>query len=171
MGAFSGMRDAKRGFTSNPLRAGRVVARIDECAFFDTENKGEMWKSTLTILAVDQGEEHRVGEQVHVFFKMAAGKKVFQQNVKSFIAGVLDVADEEVGEEEIDAILAADGGDLRGLVTVVTSRMQTSKKTVDSKTGEPVQYVVHSWAPSLTAEEIVSAIGEEAVERFFPNGL
>jgi hypothetical protein len=171
MGAFSGLRDAARGFSSNPLRPGRYVARIDGCDSFEAEQKGLMWKNTLTILAVEDGGEqpHKVGEQVHVFFKKGQFPKVFLQNIKSFMAGVLDVADEEIGEEEADAALS-DDSPMVGLVTVVAGRQQASKSSRDDD-GNPFKYTVYSWSPSLTDEEIVEAIGQEGVERFFPNGL
>jgi hypothetical protein len=171
MGAFSGLRDAARGFSSNPLRTGRYVARIDSCDSFEAEQKGLMWKNTLTILAVEDGGEqpHKVGEQVHVFFKRGQYPKVFLQNIKSFMAGVLDVADEEIGEEEADAALS-DDSPMIGLVTVVTGRQQASKSSRDDD-GNPFKYTVYSWSPSLTDEEILEAIGQEGVERFFPNGL
>jgi len=168
MGAFSGLRDAARGFSSNPLRAGRYVARIDSCDSFEAEQKGLMWKNTLTILAVEDGD-HKVGEQVHVFFKRGQYPKVFLQNIKSFIAGVLDVADDEVGEEEAEQVLS-DENPVEGLVTVVTGRQQASKSSRDDD-GNPFKYTVYSWGASLDDDEIVEAIGEEGVERFFPNGL
>jgi len=168
MGAFSGLRDAARGFSSNPLRAGRYVARIDSCDSFEAEQKGLMWKNTLTILAVEDGD-HKVGEQVHVFFKRGQYPKVFLQNIKSFIAGVLDVADDEVGEEEAEMVLS-DENPVEGLVTVVTGRQQASKSSRDDN-GNPFKYTVYSWGASLDDDEIVEAIGEEGVARFFPNGL
>jgi hypothetical protein len=168
MGAFSGLRDAARGFSSNPLRAGRYVARIDSCDSFEAEQKGLMWKNTLTILAVEDGD-HKVGEQVHVFFKRGQYPKVFLQNIKSFIAGVLDVADDEVGEEEAETVLS-DENPLEGLVTVVTGRQQASKSSRDDD-GNPFMYTVYGWSASLDADEIAEAIGEQGVERFFPNGL
>lgn len=168
MGAFSGLRDAARGFSSNPLRAGRYVARIDSCDSFEAEQKGLMWKNTLTILAVEDGD-HKVGEQVHVFFKRGQYPKVFLQNIKSFIAGVLDVGDDEVGEEEAEQVLS-DQNPVEGLVTVVTGRQQASKSSRDDD-GNPFKYTVYSWGASLDDDEIVEAIGEEGVERFFPNGL
>lgn len=172
MGAFSGLRDAARGFSSNPLRAGRYVARIDACDSFEAEQKGLMWKNTLTILAVEDGGEspHKVGEQVHVFFKKGQYPKLFLQNIKSFMAGVLDVADDEIGEEEADSALDGDDSPMVGLVTVVTGRTQASRTAKDDD-GNPRKYVVYSWMPSLDDDEIVEAIGEENVERFFPNGL
>lgn len=168
MGAFSGLRDAARGFSSNPLRPGRYVARIDSCDSFEAEQKGLMWKNTLTILAVEDGD-HKVGEQVHVFYKKGQYPKVFLQNIKGFMAGVLDVADDEIGEEEAEQALS-DDSPMVGLVTVVTGRQQASKSSRDED-GNPRKYTVYSWQPSLDDEEIVEAIGEEGVERFFPNGL
>jgi hypothetical protein len=171
MGAFSGLRDASRGFSSNPLRPGRYVVRIDSCDSFEAEQKGLMWKNTLTILAVEDGGEqpHKVGEQVHVFYKKGQYPKVFLQNIKGFMAGVLDVADDEIGEEEAEAALS-DSSPMVGLVTVVTGRQQASKSSRDDD-GNPRKYTVYSWQPSLDDEEIVEAIGEDGVERFFPNGL
>jgi len=171
MGAFSGLRDAARGFSSNPLRAGRYVARIDSCDSFEAEQKGLMWKNTLTILNVEDGGEspHKVGEQVHVFFKRGAYPKVFLQNIKSFIAGVLDEPDDEVGEEEAERVLS-DDNPLEGLVTVVTGRQQASKSSKDAD-GNPFKYTVYSWGAQLDAEEITEVVGKNAIERFFPNGL
>lgn len=168
MGAFTGLKDAKRGFSSNPLRPGRYLVRIDECSHFDTEQKGEMWKNTLTILAVEEGD-HKVGEQVHTFFKVSAGKQVFQRNLKAFIATVLDVDDSEIGETEAKEI-SGEEQRMAGLVTLVTARKQASKEGKDEK-GNPRVYTVYSWAPSLTNQEITEAIGEDGVARFFPNGL
>jgi hypothetical protein len=168
MGAFSGLRDAARGFSSNPLRAGRYVARVDSCDSFEAEQKGLMWKNTLTILAVEDGD-HKVGEQVHTFFKKGQYPKVFLQNIKSFMAGILDVSDDEIGEEEAEAALGEDSP-MVGLVTVVSGRRQASKSSRDEE-GNPRQYTVYSWQPSLDDEEIVEAIGEDGVARFFPNGL
>jgi|SRR5688572_7003193 len=170
MGAFAGLKDAKRGFNSNPVQEGKYVARIDASNYFDTEQNGEMWKNTLTILAVVDGDAHRVGEVVHTFFRTKAGKKVFQQNLKSFIAGVLDVADEAIGEPEADEVLS-ENNPMLGLVTTLTVRRQASKTAKDEKTGEPLTYLVYSWAPSLSNDEIKSAIGAEGVARFFPSGL
>lgn len=168
MGAFSGLKDAKRGFQSNPLQEGKYIVRIDGCEFFDTEQNGEMWKNTLTILSVIDGE-HKVGEVVNTFFRMKAGKKTFQQNLKAFVAGVLDVDDDDVGEEDATEILS-EKNPLKGLVTIVTGRRRTSK---DKKTDEglPVTYVVYSWTPFLSDEEIVGVLKEEGMARFFPNGL
>lgn len=168
MGAFSGLRDAARGFASNILRPGRYVARIDSCDSFEAEQKGRMWKNTLTILAVEEGD-HKVGEQVHTFFKRGQYPKVFLQNIKSFIAGVLDVADDEVGEEEAEEVLG-ENNPLEGLVTVVSGRKQASKSSKDED-GNPFMYTVYSWMPSLDEEEITEALAEGDMERFFPNGL
>lgn len=172
MGAFAGMKDAKRGFDKNPLRPGRYVVRIDSCEFFEfVDRKGkdsEAWKNTLTILAVEEGD-HRVGEIVHTYFGMAGGKKTFQMNLKSFLAGVLDVPDEAIDEAAATAACSEDS-QMKGLVTVVTGRGRRSKSTIDEKTGEPVEYTVYSWSPCMNDDEIIAAIGEEAFNTFFPNG-
>lgn len=172
MGAFTGLRDAKRGFASNPLQPGKVVVRIDRCEMFDSD-KGEFWKNTLTVLAVSDGP-HKVGEVVHTFFKYtntAEMREVFQRNLKAFIANVLDVDDELVDESVAKKILdEGEKSDMIGLVTVVTARSRTSKKSKDEKTGEPFEYTVYSWEPSLDEAAIKDAIGEAAYKQFFPNG-
>lgn len=170
MGAFSGLKSASRGYNSNTVREDcELVVRIDECSFFDTEASGEKWKNSLTILAVVSGEGFRVGETVHTFFNVSAGKQVFQRNLKGFLAGVLDVTDDEIGEDEAK-VAVSEESPMKGLVTVLRCRMKTSQKTKDDD-GNPVNYPVYAWTPCLDSEAILDAIGEEAVERFFPNGL
>lgn len=169
--AFKGMKDATRGYNSNPVREGRVLVRIDECSFFDTNN-GEMWKNTLTVLAVEDGD-HKPGDVVNTFWSVGSGqirRDIFQRNVKAFVAGVLDCQDEDVDEESIDAVLGNDNP-LKGHVTLLTVNMRTSRDKVDEKTGQPKMYPVLSWSPAYTVEEIREAIGDEGVSRFFPNGL
>lgn len=169
--AFKGMKDASRGYSSNAVREGRYLVRIDECSFFDTNN-GEKWKNTLTVLAVEDGD-HRVGEVINTFFKVGSGKiqlEIFQRNVKSFVAGVLDCADEDVDEDAIDTVLGEDNP-LKGHVTFLSVTMRQSRDKIDEKTGEKALYPVYSWSPAYTPEEIRSALGEEGVARFFPNGL
>jgi len=170
MGAFSGLKDAKRGFQSNPLQPGKYVCRIDACDFFETDNSGEMWKNTLTVLAVEDGP-HKAGEVVHTFFKVgtgAAGKTTFQSNLKAFMVGVLACDDDDIGEAEAKQA-TAENSPMKGLVTIVTARQRQSKDKKDDE-GLPRKYTVYSWSPSLTNEEIVAAIGEEAFATFFPNG-
>lgn len=170
MGKFSGLKDAKRGFASTVLQGGKYLCRIDKCDYFDTDSNGSMWKNTLTILAIEDGGEgqHKVGEVVNTFFREKAGKKLFQSNLKSFIAGVLDAKDDDIGEDVADACLE-DNSPMKGLVTLVTARKRTSKDKKDDKTGEPISYIVYSWAPCLSAEETRAAIGDEAYAKFFPS--
>lgn len=173
MGAFSGLKDASRGFSSNPIRAGRYAVRIDGCDFFEAR-AGEKWKNTLTVLAVEDGGEkpHKVGETVHTFFNCKAGKEgkeIFQRNLKSFMAGVLDVGDEEIGEDEA-TVASSDDSPLKGLVTIVTVRMQASKDKVDEQ-GNPRMYPVYGWDASLEPEQIEELLGEEGMAKFFPNGF
>lgn len=170
--AFKGMKDATRGYSSNVVREGRFLVRIDGCDFFDTNN-GEKWKNTLTILAVGEGN-HKVGEVVNTFWKVGSGKihlEIFQRNVKSFVAGVLDCADEDVGEEAIETVLSGESNPLLGHVTLLTVNMRQSRDKVDEKTSEKAWYPVLSWSPAYTPQEIRDAIGDEGVARFFPNGL
>jgi hypothetical protein len=169
MSAFSGIKDAKRGFQSKPCKDGQYVLRIDGNDFFDTNQAGEMWKITGTILSVIDGD-HKVGEVVHIFFRVNAGKQTFQQNLKAYLAGVLDVDDELIDEPATQKALG-DDSPMNGLVTIVTGRRRTSKKKLDEKTGQPVEYTVYAWTPSLSSDEIEAAIGEDGVKRFFPNGL
>ena len=165
MGAFSGMKGTSRGFTSNSMREGRYLCRIDECAFFSTD-KGDMWKNTLTILAVEDGD-HKVGEVVHTFFSASKGRDIFLRNIKTFIANVLDCTDEEV--DEANTLLAcSENSKMIGLVTLVTA-IKRNSQTKKDENGVPYTYVVHGWTPSLSDDEIVAALSTEARERFFPN--
>jgi hypothetical protein len=170
MGFFSGMSDATRGFSSNFLTRGKYVARIDDATSFEKEGKGRMWKTTLTILAVDGESEHKAGDEVHVFYKFDPRyPKMFFGKIIGFIAGVMDVADDAIGEDETNEVLS-DNNPMVGMVTVVTARDQVSSKSKDED-GNPRVYTNYSWSARLSEEEIVAAIGEEGVEQFFPNGL
>jgi len=168
MGAFTGLKDARRGFNSNKLRAGEYLVRIDKCEFFDTKMSGEKWKNTLTVVGTISGD-HKVGEVAHVIFSMANGQMVFQSNLKGFLAGVLGVSDEEIDEPSA-TIARSEDSPLYGMVTRVIATQRTSRDKKD-KDGNPTTYVVYNWSPAFTPEEITSAIGDEAVKRFFPNGL
>lgn len=172
MGAFSGMKDAKRGYNSNPLKEGDYVARIDRCDFFESQQNGEFYKITLTLLA-GQGA-HNEGEVVNVLFGRKHGNTQFLQNVKTFIAGVMDVDDSAIGEAETVRTLAEFEGKageniLAGLVTRVKASRRASKKKQED--GTPFEYSVYSWSPTLTDEDIKTALGPERLARFFPKGL
>lgn len=173
MGFFSGMNEATRGFSSNILHAGRYVARIDDATTFEKEGKGRMWKTTLTILAIEsqsEGSPQKPGDEVHIFYKYDPRyPKMFFGKIMSFIAGVMDVPDEAIGEAETNEVLG-DDNPMRGMVTVVTARAKpsTNQKAED---GSPRMFTEYSFSPRLSDDEIVAAIGEDAVARYFPNGL
>lgn len=177
MGAFSGMKNAKRGFASNPLQSpGRYLVRIDECAFFEyTDNKGsenEMWKTTVTVLAVQEGGS-KEGEQCHIFYKLGGNvpKQTFQANLKGFICSVLNVEEDEVGEAETLQCLDAKESPLNGLVTMVTARNRKSKKTKNEETGDPVEFAVYSFSEALKDSEIKEVLEPTEIKKYFPNGL
>lgn len=168
MGIFTGIKGAKRGFSSNPIKEGDYVVRIDDAKVLNTRMSGELWKTTLTVLAVESGE-NKVGEVVHVFFGTKHGLDIFQQNVKSLLAGVLDCADEDIDDAAAERCIL-DDSPIVGLVTRVRATRRTSQKTV-TKEGLPATYLTYSWSAALTNEEIERAITAEGVKRFFPNGL
>lgn len=169
MGAFAGMNEATRGYVSNYLLPGKYVVRIDACVSFEKEGVGRMWKNDLTILAVEDGD-HKVGEQVQTFFKLDPRyPKMFYGKIMAFIAGTKGVTDEEVGEEETEMVLSEDNP-LAGLVVVVTATASPSKKSTNED-GTPKMFTNYGWSEELDNEEIIAAIGDEGVERFFPNGL
>jgi hypothetical protein len=174
MGLFSGMAGATRSFGSNKLTEGDYVARIDGCDLFKTDMSGNCYKVTLTILAVLDGP-HKVGEVVTTTWgdKRAKTEKQWLGNIKAFIAGVMAVDDAKIGETETMATLPAEQGGqavLNGTVCRIKAVRRTGK-SVDKETGQPFEYSLYTWAPSLNDEEIVQAIGAEGVKRFFPNGL
>lgn len=181
MGLFSGMKDAQRGFASNKLTEGDYIVRVDRCDTFKTDISGNCYKITLTILAVLDGP-HKVGETATVTFgDKRVTEKQWLGNIKGFIAGVMNLDDSKVGNDETMRTLAEfknDRGDvvqgenvLGGTVCRVRAIQRASKNSKDQKTGEAFSYSVYSWAPALADAEIVQAIGEEGVKRFFPNGL
>lgn len=169
MGAFAGMNEATRGYVSNYVLPGRYVVRIDECVDFEKEGVGKMWKNSLTVLAVQEGT-HKIGEQVQTFFKFDQRyPKMFFGKIMAFIAGVMGVTDEEVNEEETEQVLSEDNP-LEGLVTILIATASASKKQ-KNEDGTPKMFTNYSWSEALDEDEILAAIGEEGVERFFPNGL
>jgi hypothetical protein len=174
MGLFKDMAGAARGFASNKLTEGDYVVRIDECDVFETDISGNCFKVTLTILAALDGP-HKAGEVVTVVHGDKKGtKKQWLSNIKSFIAGVMNVEDARIGETETIAVLGPTNGGsnaMDGTVCRVKAISRPSKKSRDEKTGQPFEYSVYSWFPSLSDAEIVQAIGAEGVKRFFPNGL
>ena len=92
---------------------------------------------------------------------------------QAFIAGVMAVEDSKIGENEtMQTLDKSQGGQevLNGTVCRVKAIQRSSKKSKDEQ-GNPYDYSIYSWSPSLTDAEIVQALGEEAVKRFFPNGL
>ena len=105
---------------------------------------------------------------------MGSGKikqEIYQRNVKAFVAGVLDCADEEVDTEDLDVVLDDATNPLKGYVCLLTVTMRQSRDKIDEKTGEKAWYPVLSWSAAYTPEEITEAIGEDGLTRFFPNGL
>ena len=172
MGTFSGMKDAKRGYTSNRLTEGDYVVRVDRCDHFEAEAAGEGFKITLTVLAAERGS-HKEGEATTVtyFLKPGAlgGKKQWFGNIKSFIAVVMNVSDEVIDEAAVVRTLDPEQV-LAGTVCRVKSTSRLSK-TSKGKDGTPNEFFMYSWAPALENEEILQTLGEERVKRFFPNGL
>jgi len=168
MGSFSGMASATRGFASNRLIEGDYIVRIDKAENFEARQTGEKYKITATILAVTAGR-HKEGEVVTVMYSKNHGLDQYLSNIKSFIAGVLNLPDPEVDEKMVLRTLDPEQA-MSGLVTRVRAIERDSKKK-DDKTGTPFQYSVYTWAPFLQPEEIATAIGAERVKRFFPSGL
>ena len=173
MGLFSGMQGATRGFASNKLTLGDYIVRVDGCDLFKTDISGNCFKITLSILAVLDGP-HKVGEVVTVTFgDKRITEKQWLGNIKGFIAGVMNVDDSNIGEAETMKTLSPPTGNgvMNGTVCRVRALQRASKTARDQKTGEAFEYSVYSWFPALSDAEIVQAIGEEGVKRFFPSGL
>lgn len=180
MGAFDGLKDASRGYTSNSVKDGIYAVRIDSSDFFETQN-GESWKNSLTVLSIIEGsqrlsenqQDHRVGESVNTFFTCKAGKQgkeIFQRNLKAYMAGVLGCADDEIGQAEAEKA-SGEENVLGGLVTILTVRMQAHKTAKDEKTGDPVMYPIYSWSGMLTEDETKDVMTDEAFAKIFPKGF
>jgi hypothetical protein len=172
MGTFSGMKDAKRGYTSNRLTEGDYVVRVDRCDHFEAEAAGEGFKITLTVLAADGGK-HKEGEAVTATYFLRqgskGGKKQWFGNIKSFIAVVMNVEDERIDEAAVVRTLDPEQA-LAGTVCRVKSIARMSKTTKDEQ-GNPNEFYVYSWTPAMENEEIRQTLGAERVARFFPSGL
>ena len=182
MGTFSGMKDAKRGYTSNRLTEGDYIVRVDRCDHFVADTAGEGYKITLSILGVNGGS-HKEGEVATAtyFLRPGAkgGKKQWFGNIKSFIAVVMGVDDEVIDEAAVLRTCAefqdgsktvAGENKLGGTVCRVRSSQRLSKSTKRDD-GTPQEFYVYTWSPAMEDEEIVQTLGEERLKRFFPNGL
>lgn len=167
MGTFSGMAGAKRGFVSNPLKDGDYVVRIDKCSHFEAKQTGEKFKVDVTILAVNRGSM-KEGEVASVTYSKQHGLDLFLGNIKGFIAGVMNVPDDAVGENETLQCLEPQNI-LAGTVARVRADARASKKK--DERGENFSYQVYTWHPSLDKAEIEKALGPDRVKKHFPNGL
>ena len=172
MSTFAGMKDAKRGYTSNRLEEGDYIARVDRCDHFEAEAAGEGFKITLTLLGAERSK-HKEGEAATVtyFLKPGAlgGKKQWFGNIKSFIAVVMGVDDEVIDEAAVVRTLDPEQA-LAGTVCRVRSNQRLSK-TSKRDDGSPHEFYVYTWTQAMEPAEIVQTIGQERIARFFPNGL
>jgi len=169
MGMFSGMGSATRGYQSNVLKEGEYLVRIDSCEHFEAKNKGEGFKTTLTILNVLSGTNHRPGEVVNTVWLKKGEVQMWLGNIKGFIAGCLGVEDARV-DETVATEVAGPNNPLKGQVTKVKAITRVSKKK-DEKTGEFFNYTLYSWSAVLTPDELRAALPAEDLQRFFPSGI
>jgi len=176
MGRFSGMKNARRGFQSNAVRPGRYLVRIDEACAFNSPNKGEMVKMTLTVLLAEDGD-HKQGEQVHVFHKRgstATELQVFLGNIKTTLCSIFDIdketeesmseAEWEENAEKAFSEQNPQDSPLVGHVCLLTVALRDNR----DKTGK---YPTYSWSAYYEPKQIAEALSEEEIAKFFPNGF
>jgi len=161
-GLFSGIKEAKVNVSSEYIRPGRYLMRIDATKYLQTRKSGDGVAAEMTVVHVfdnDTGRGHSAGAEVSQLFLKKS--EYFFSDVKSFVGAVMEVDPAVIGTEEATQVF--DGSNpLAGMVVEVSARqITTQKNSVFTK----VSFIRH-----VPPAEVLTQIGEEACERFFPQG-
>ena len=168
MGAsmFKGIGGAKpRSKQGSYLGKGQYVTRIDNCKTGTSRENGDFACVEMTVLvALQEGGEHKVGDEVTVMF-MERKVDYFLPEVLEFIsiaAGVdIDGASDEEKEEAANLVFGGENP-LGGTIVEVHGLGRISKE------GNP--YVVTQFKQEITPADAIEVLDEATQERFFPNG-
>lgn len=164
-GMFSGTGAASTG-SSNYLRAGDYVVRIDKCHTFESRKKNKLAAIDMTILHVleegnDDSKPHMVGEPVNWCVKF--GSDFFLPNLKQFCQAVLgmDSSNEENEyDEALEEVFGAENP-LAGTCIQIQGIPQMSKE------GNP--YIKNVFRKAFSFTEIAEILPADQISRFFPD--
>lgn len=127
MGAFDKIGSAKATQDSNPVRPGKIHARITECKLITKWNKDVMMLVNMVVLKVIDGD-HREGEEITHF--MLEKHPSFLGNVKAMVANTLGCSPDQVGEAEAERIVSEENP-LAGYEIVVKARVIKTRANND----------------------------------------
>lgn len=159
---FAGIEEAQERRDANYERPGHYIERIDNIKA-DRSRKGEEFlaieKTVLHVLDDDNGEGHRVGQQVtHMLMKKHDS---FLGNVKSFVANTLGSSPDEV-KLDVCVTICAEDQPLSGIIIECQNRNQVTKKGTD--------FTIINYLGEVPVERLRRLMPAEALERHFPDG-
>lgn len=162
-GLFGGIKDAKVGGDSDWERPGSYITRIDRVRL-DKTRKGEtgfyIEKTVLHVLEDTEGRPHRVGEAItHALW---VKHDSFLGNVKSFLAGVLEMNAADIVEDDV-LLVIADDQPLAGTV------IETSNRTIRTLADNPFTKI--SYKGPVLASKLKTLLPQSVQDRFFPDGM
>lgn len=156
------LKNAKARVDSNWIRPGHYLMRIDRVKLDQNRKDETMMFIEMTPVHVydnDDGAGHRVGEAVsHGLMKK---HDAFLGNVKAFLAAAMGCPAEEIGEDEILAVLDDDEGVLNGTVVEVFA------KEIVTKANRPFTSV--KYRREVPALELLEILSEETQKLYFPD--
>lgn len=182
--AFANWGSAKRNLTTVFPNHGTHLVRIDGFSMFTSDRKGDHGKIAFTVLKsepADGAKAHRVGE-VLGYTKQVGGtpvkREIFQREFKGIVCAISGKGEEEFDHEDAEILFGEDQS-LNPLVGAVVWVKARPGKVRQPKAGEPARkpddpietYTDISYSLRLTPDEVVEAVGEETVAKFFPSGI
>lgn len=109
MGAFSGIKDAQQMGGGRRLEVGNYELEIDTVRFFTSRKDG-----SSPIFAVDfkvtesDNPAFKKNDRIGWMTQKGKFKDYFLADIKSFIAAVMNVKDDIIGEEEAEEVVSED---------------------------------------------------------------
>lgn len=164
-GIFSNIGKAKAMLDANYIRPGKYWMLINKCKV-DSDRKGVAFiANEFTVIRAldnDNGQGHRLREDVCQLVKQT--NDYFLSEVKSFVAGVMGIQAEDVGEDDALLVYDPEKQPLVGYVVEVHARNITLKDS--NKDFTRVTY-----KREVKPQELLEGLDPEIISRYFPNGV
>lgn len=164
---LSGISNANRRHSDQYLQEGDFFVIIDEAKEIDTRS-GPALKVMSTIVAINSGTTHQVGDQIAQMFKPAPHDAVkhqqFLDNLVTFICNVTGDPPKDATEENINRLFGE--GLLNGVVCRLRGLARPYKDGRLDPLGNPKKYVLAEWGSEMSPEQIKEMIPESAIKAF-----